>query len=518
MIRLRFACMALLIAIFSQAQINTNTVITIGRNALYYEDYALSIQYFNQAIAAKPYMHEPYFYRAIAKYYLGDYYGSITDCSASIERDPFIDECFKLRAVNYMMLSKFDSATSDYKEIVRRDNKDQNSWYNLVLCQTKLKQYNSADSLLDWMIHTWPSQPKSYLMKAQVLMEKGDTINAETYINKTITLDSFNIDALSAKGYISLKNEHYSEAEKVYSKAILQSPKRSDFYINRAYSRYKQNNLQAAMTDYDIALDITPDNYQGHYNRGLLRMQVGENNLAIEDFNYVLNKKPSDRLALYNRAILHEIVGQYDNAIKDFTEVLKSYPNFLIGYEHRARCYRMIGNNDNALKDERHVFEERLDASFGTKKKHKIYKDQTRDEDNQEIENYDKLVVNEEEDKMAKFYTSEYRGKIQNRQVVIEPLPAFSHPFDNNLDKDIIQSYYLYNEACEETANGNIESAIQCLDKAIQLNPTFPEAYYNRGLLYVQKKDTKAFNDFSKAGELGLYSAYSLIKHFREKW
>ena len=81
-----------------------------------------------------------------------------------------------------------------------------------------------------------------------------------------------------------------------------------------------------------------------------------------------------------------------------------------------------------------------------------------------------------------------------------------------------IQSYYLYNEACEETTKGNIESAIQCLDKAIQLNPTFPEAYYNRGLLYVQKKDTKAFNDFSKAGELGLYSAYSLIKHFREKW
>ena len=30
------------------AQINTDRVLTIGRNALYFEDYVLSIQYFNQ--------------------------------------------------------------------------------------------------------------------------------------------------------------------------------------------------------------------------------------------------------------------------------------------------------------------------------------------------------------------------------------------------------------------------------------------------------------------------------------
>ena len=32
------------------AQINTDRVLTIGRNALYFEDYVLSIQYFNQVI------------------------------------------------------------------------------------------------------------------------------------------------------------------------------------------------------------------------------------------------------------------------------------------------------------------------------------------------------------------------------------------------------------------------------------------------------------------------------------
>ena len=45
------------------AQFNTDRLITIGRSALYYEDYVLSMQYFNQAINAKPYLYEPWFYR-----------------------------------------------------------------------------------------------------------------------------------------------------------------------------------------------------------------------------------------------------------------------------------------------------------------------------------------------------------------------------------------------------------------------------------------------------------------------
>ena len=38
------------------AQINTDRVLAIGRNALYFEDYVLSIQYFNQVIKSKPWL------------------------------------------------------------------------------------------------------------------------------------------------------------------------------------------------------------------------------------------------------------------------------------------------------------------------------------------------------------------------------------------------------------------------------------------------------------------------------
>lgn len=53
----------------------------IGRNALYFEDYILSMQYFNQVIKVKPYMAEPYFYRGVAKLSLDDFKGAEEDCT-----------------------------------------------------------------------------------------------------------------------------------------------------------------------------------------------------------------------------------------------------------------------------------------------------------------------------------------------------------------------------------------------------------------------------------------------------
>jgi len=53
------------------------------------------------------------------------------------------------------------------------------------------------------------------------------------------------------------------------------------------------------------------------------------------------------------------------------------------------------------------------------------------------------------------------------------------------------------------------------LDKAIELEPEFAEAYYNRGLtLIFLDEPARGALDLSKAGELGLVEAYSIIKRY----
>ena len=59
----RFISMVGLVILFGwsslHAQINVDRVMLMGRNAMYYEDYVLSIQRFNMVINAKPHLAEP---------------------------------------------------------------------------------------------------------------------------------------------------------------------------------------------------------------------------------------------------------------------------------------------------------------------------------------------------------------------------------------------------------------------------------------------------------------------------
>ena len=69
----RLSIIFLIVCLSARSQVNTDQVMRIGQNALYFEDYMLSIQYFNLAIQSEPNQAIPYFYRAIAKFNLEDF-------------------------------------------------------------------------------------------------------------------------------------------------------------------------------------------------------------------------------------------------------------------------------------------------------------------------------------------------------------------------------------------------------------------------------------------------------------
>ena len=66
--KLRLLILALTLgAPLAHAQIDVHQVLSIGRNAIYFNDYIVSMGYFNQVIGLRPWMAEPYFYRSVAK-------------------------------------------------------------------------------------------------------------------------------------------------------------------------------------------------------------------------------------------------------------------------------------------------------------------------------------------------------------------------------------------------------------------------------------------------------------------
>ena len=635
----------------SMAQFNTDRLITIGRSALYYEDYVLSIQYFNQAIAAKPYLYEPWFFRGVAKYYLDDFAGAESDCTTAIERNPYVTNSYELRGLCRIHLGRYQDAAADYTSALRYNPENQGLWHNRVLCYIRGKDYDRALGQLDTIVTRWPRYASGYSMRAEVYMLKNDTAQALEALEKSIEIDPYDGHTWSARAIISLSRSEWKQSEEYLDKAIHLLPKSGSNYINRALARYNQNNLRGAMADYDTALDLEPNNFLGHYNRGLLRAQVGDDNRGIEDFDFVLRLEPDNMLALFNRGLLRDKTGDLRGAIADYTKVIAEFPNFWTGLHYRAGCYRRLGMNHQAEQDEFRILKAQMDKRYGGRQP-RMSKRQMRKRSDEDLEKYNQLVVADEQE-MENEYKNEYRGRVQNHRVEASYLPMYELalervksevksyvPFDETVEDFNRQSrsplyivsstpavgasrsqyYFSYIDtlsasiadvshvgtvrsplllrAVAYTSLQNFETAIEDLTtillidslstlalwqravcqtkindfqasqgthidmktanvlmdlsaairqaphnsylhynrgnvyikrkdykraiadytQAIALDPRLAEAFYNRGLALIDSgKTDEGISDLSKAGELGLYTAYSLIKKYRKQ-
>ena len=412
----------------ANAQFNTDRLVMIGRSALYYEDYVLSIQYFNQAISQKPWLYEPWFFRGVAKYYLDDYRGAENDCTEAIERNPYVVSAYELRGLCRINQKKYTEAVQDYDRALRYDPENQGLWHNRILCLIQDKNYERALAEIDTMTTHWSKYARAYAMQAEVYLLQEDTVKAVQSLDKSLELDPYDGGIWAERAVICLASQQWAEGEEFLTKSIHLLPKHAGNYINRALARYNQNNLRGAMADYDTALDLDPNNFLGHYNRGLLRAQVGDDNRGIEDFDFVLKLEPDNLMALFNRALLLEQTGNLRAAIRDYSKVIEEFPNFWFGLEHRASCYRKLGNTRQAELDEFRILKAQMDKRYGKQPRMTQKQRQMRKRSDEDLEKYNQLVVADEQE-VEHEYASDYRGRVQNRKAEMNYLPMYGLTF-----------------------------------------------------------------------------------------
>lgn len=428
--RMRGAIAALVLlfqAMLCSAQLNTTRVMEIGRNALYFEDYVLSIQYFNQVIDAKPYLHEPYFFRALAKFYLEDYAGAEQDLDVAIVKNPYISRCYQLRGLCRANLDSLSLAEQDFRKALRFNPQNTEVWQNLGAVAMQQDDWGKAAEVLDSLLLFSPRNSHAYLMRTQVALNANDTVTAQRMVELAVQNDRYSSSVYDARAVVYSVTGDYDAAEKDLDRAIDLMPNNAGSYVNRALVRYHKNDFRGAMKDYDMALYVEPASFVAHYNRGILRMEVGDDNRAIEDFDWVLNVDPDNTLARFNRALLRDKVGDSKGAVNDLTVVLESYPNFEYAYQCRAAARRKCGDIRGANADEEWLRKRQYDIYFnGSQAVADEYtpdEDKTRKRSDNNVRNYNKMISSDVAD--DKQYTTDYRGRVQNRNVYVELEPIF---------------------------------------------------------------------------------------------
>ena len=429
--------------LFAKAQLNTEQVMIIGRNALYFEDYVLSIQYFNKVIAARPYLHESYFFRALAKYNLDDYKGAEEDLTKSIERNPYVSRSYQLRGLCRAGLEGYVDAERDFRMAIKYDPQNPILWQNLAVTAIKREQWESAAEIIDSMLIFSPRNVDAYLMRTQVAIKQEDSVMVRRMMTEAYKYDKYSPEVHSLAAMLLCDEERYEEAEASIDRAIELMPGRSSSYLSRALIRYYRNNLRGAMDDYDLALYVDPNNFYGYYNRGLLRMQLGDDNRAIEDFDKVLDIDPDNAMARFNRSILRSNTGDYEGAIVDITRVLEDFPNFEYGYYCRAEARRKIGDEKGAEADDMWLLKNSLNRTLGKEDNDSLpdNSERVRRRSDRNVQNYNKMVV--ADDEPGRQYATNYRGRVQNRNIHIELLPMFAVTYyERPRDISTVLHYY----------------------------------------------------------------------------
>lgn len=421
------------------AQVNAEQMVNIGRNVLSMEDYMLAIQYFNQAIKAKPYLAEPYFLRALAKLNLEDYQGAEQDCSASIERNKFITEAYKLRGFCRQNLRRDSLAIEDYDIGLKYEPTDKYFMFYKGVALLNLERAGEADTLLTRAIDSNPKFSEAYSARARARLVTGDTIQAMQDIDRSIELSSTDINNYLMRADVHVKRREWQKAAADMDEVIRLDPQNADMYVNRAWLRYNIDSYAGALADYNYALELDPDNTAATYNRALLRLEYLDMEGAYDDFSRVLNRDPGNFHALYNRAIIALNLHKWRQAIADFTAIQKRYPKFYPIYYGIAQARQGLGDQRGAIQmmlyaDDmvrKYVDNPRRNPLDRPAIEAGVTNDRGMEQGEGEseidvMERFNRLVtVNETEDVELK-YADKIKGRVQDRSTRIDPEPMFA--------------------------------------------------------------------------------------------
>lgn len=405
-----------------RAQIDTERMMTVGCNALYFDDYVLSIQYFNQVISAKPFLYEPYYYRAIAKLSLEDWRGAEQDCNSSIERNPFVVNSYQVRGLARVYQKNYARACDDFRKGLSLDPQNCPLRHNLILGLARDGHLEEALAQTDTLLRMWPKYADGLAIRSDLLWESGDSAGSLECIDKAVGLDRFNPDLLVHRAVIKARIGMFDDALPDLDRAVYLDPSNTSAYMNRAAVHYERDSLRASMADYDMVIRLEPSNVNGHYNRGNLRAQVGDDNRAIEDFDFVIDAEPDNMFAIFNRGILRFRTGDCYGAENDISRVLEEYPDFIMGYQFRSEVREQMGKTAQAQEDamvvlrdhnrrynRAHGFDDESDGTSDRK---------TRSGKDRNLSGYRKVIVDDNLENSTGF-SSEYRGRVQNRNVQV---------------------------------------------------------------------------------------------------
>lgn len=272
-------------------------------------------------------------------------------------------------------------------------------------------------------------------------------------------------------GMESYDKGRYRTAVEYFTKAIWEDPTNSELYFLRGNAKAKLNLNDEAIYNYTTAIKLDPE-LKYYKNRGLIFIEMKDYTKAIIDFNEALKFDSTNSTLYFNRGYTQALSENYENAITDYSKAI-------------------YYDSTNAK-----VFVNRGDLWSGI------------DEHQKAIFDFTSAISVNNKDELAYFNRAKEFTKIGMIEQAIDDYSKaiILNPYN-------VEYYFLRGEL--KAGIAEFLSAAADYTKIIGLQSDNGNAYYNRGICYANiNLKNNACDDLNRAGELGFFEAYEVIRKF----
>jgi len=260
--------------------------------------------------------------------------------------------------------------------------------------------------------------------------------------------------------------------------------------VEKALFLEKRGDRAGALLQYEKALQKDPNDSVALIDRANLRFNTGDRQGGLADINRALKVNMIDFNALRTRADFKSEIGNKKGALADYAEAIKWNPKDALSYTNRGITRVGMGETKLALADfEKAIsINNDLTARFN---RIRLLPDQTAAR--AEYEKLTKTKVTTDDDHLA---LSNAHAHFGYKEKAIEEL-------DKALKLNPSYAAALFNRAVLRDELGNKDGALADYNKYIELNASNPKVFFNRSLLRDKMGDREgSMNDLKRALEL----------------
>ena len=540
-----------------------------GYDGLYFSrgvTYFLSQQFdkavsdFDRYIRKEPKDPSAYLNRGASYLFLGDTLKAVSDYNKAIKLDRFDPEGYVRRGRLYASQKDYDKAIADMDKAIELDTTNTFAFFNRAIMYYEQEKYREAMADLNEVLEAEPGNALTLYNRGLINAQLGAYEEALSDMDRVLNINPENVLAYFNRASIFIELGQYRNALEDYDRAIELYPDFAKAYMNRSYVKNLLGDYKASRKDYDIAQQKVKEYRDRNVSDAGSFADTTRKYSTLLSLDAEFAKKDFNDELLQNRDIDVKLRPLYKfvmSGAKDNTSYAleRGYENPLVERMKAAmpvgvrilneavpveQVYADLMETEAwSADDPQHMF---MRALYENHEKHY----------NSALANYTSAITKSEEASgVGALYPAFY---YLNRGVLRAEMIEFLASIESNVQvlsmddtgntrarvKDQVVRQYDYTDAIDDFKAaaaivpdlpyvyfnlGNMYclsrehlQSIENYTRALELYPYMGDAYFNRGLVLIYLKDKeKGCIDLSRAGELGVRDAYSVIKKYCEE-